>query len=119
MAAPNIINVTSIIGNTATLNVSTGASNIIANPADSNSVYKINSLIIANYDAANTADISASLLRGGITNHIASTISVSYDATLVLISKDTSFYLAEGDAIRLTASANNRLWATCSHEIIS
>jgi len=119
MAAPNIVNVTSITGNTATLNVSTGSSNIIANPANSNSVYKINSLVIANYDGANTADISASLLRGGITNHIASTISVPNDSTLVLIGKDTSFYLAEGDAIRLSASANNRLWAICAHEIIA
>jgi hypothetical protein len=119
MAAPNIVNVTSIIGNTATLNVTTVSSNIIANPAASGSVYKINSIVIANYDTANTADISASLLRGGVTNHIASAISIAYDTTLVLIDKDTSFYLAEGDALRLSASANNRLWATCSHEIIS
>lgn len=119
MAAPNIVNVTSITGNTATLNVSTGASNIIANPADSNSVYKINSLIISNYDGTNTATITATLLRGGVVNYIASTVTVPADATLVLLSKDTSMYLVEGDAIRLTASANNDLWALCSYEVIS
>ena len=119
MAAPNIVNVTSITGNTATLNVTTVASNVIANPVASNSVYKINSLVIANYDTANNATVTASLLRGGIVNFITGSTTVPYTASLVIIAKDTSIYLAEGDAIRLTGSANNRLWATCAHEIIA
>ena len=119
MAAPNIINVASIIANTAVLNVSAQASDVIANPGGSNSVYKINSLVISNYDTTNSATITASLLRGGVVNYLTGSTNVPYTTTLVIIGKDTSIYLAEGDAIRLTASANNRLWATCAHEIIS
>lgn len=119
MAAPNIVNVTSITGNTATLNVQTQVQAIITNPAASGSVYKINSLVVANYDTANNATVTAVLYRGTTNNFITGTTTVPYSASLVIIAKDTSMYLAEGDAIRLTASANNRLWATCSHEIIS
>jgi len=120
MAQPNIINVSRILGNTAFQNVNTVAANIVANPASSGSVYKINTLIIANIDGANSADITASVFSGGsIENKIASTIPVPGDATLVLISKDTSIYLQEGDYMRLSASANSDLWATCSYEDIS
>lgn len=119
MAAPNIVNVTTITGNTATLNVSTQATNVIVNLAASGSVYKINSLVVANYDTSNNATITATLYRGTTNNFIIGSATVPYTASLVIIAKDTSLYLAEGDAIRLTASANNRLWATCAHEIIS
>lgn len=119
MAQPNIINVSRILGNTAYQNVNTVAANVVANPASSNCVYKINTLIIANIDGTNSADITASIFNGGIENKIAHTVVVPADATLVLLSKDTSVYLQEGDYMRLSASANSRLWATCSYEDIS
>lgn len=120
MPQPNIINVSRILGNTAFQNVNTVAANIVANPVSSGCVYKINTLIIANVDGTNSADITASIFSGAsIENKIAHTVAVPADATLVLISKDTSIYLQEGDYIRLSASANNDLWATCSYEDIS
>lgn len=119
MAQPNIINVTRILGNTAYQNVNTVAANIVANPASSSCVYKLNTLMIANVDGANSADITASIFSGGVENKIAHTVTVPADATLVLISKDTSVYLQEGDYMRLAASANSRLWATCSYEDLS
>lgn len=119
MAQPNIVNVSRILGNTAYQNVNTVAANIVANPASSNCAYKINTLMIANIDGANSADITASIFSGGIENKIAHTVAVPADATLILISKDTSVYLQEGEYIRLSASANSDLWATCSYEDIS
>jgi hypothetical protein len=119
MAKPNIVNVTTIFPNTAFLNVTTVSTNVVVNNASSDKVYKINSLVISNYDGANTADITASILRDGVENRLASTIAVPADASLVIISKDISFYLEEGDAIRLAASANNDLWAVCSYEELS
>ncbi len=119
MAQPNMINVSRILGNTAYQNVNTVAANIVANPASSGSVYKINTLIVANIDGTNSADITAAIFSGGIENKIAHTVTVPADATLVIISKDTSVYLQEGDYMRLSASANSDLWATCSYEDIS
>jgi hypothetical protein len=119
MAAPNIVNVTTITGKTAVLNVSTVATDIVTNSAASNKVFKINSLIIANIDGATAADVTASVFRSSFEFKVAHTISVPADASLVVLSKDTQIYLEEGDSIRLTASANSRLQAVCSYEDIS
>lgn len=119
MAAPNIRGLSILNGNLSVLNVSTVSSNIIANPVSSNKVLKINSLYISNIDGLVAADITASLLRGGVGYALVSTVAVPPDASLVAISKDTSIYLEEGDAIRLLASANGDLQAICSYEEIS
>lgn len=118
MAQPNIVNVTTIRGNTAVLNVSTVAANVVANPASSNRVLKINTLLISNMDGTNSADITASLFKVGVEIKIGHTIAVPADSTLVMLSKDTSIYLEETDYIRLAASANGRLHAICSYEEI-
>jgi hypothetical protein len=119
MAAPNIVNVTNIIGHTDIQSVGTSATAIVTNSGGSNKVFKINSLIISNIDGTNAADITVDLFRSSVAYRIASTITVPADATLVVISKDTSIYLEEGDTLRLTASAAGDLQAVCSYEEIS
>jgi hypothetical protein len=118
MAAPNIVNVTTITGKTAVLAVTTSATNIVENAGSSGTVVKINNLIISNIDGAAAADITASLYRSTTEYKIAHTISVPADATLIVLDKATSIYLEEGDSLRLTASANSDLQAVCSYEII-
>lgn len=117
MAAPNIVNVTTIIGKTAVQQVTTVATAIVTNTAASNKVFKINALYIANVDGTNAADISVALFRSSVAYEIAHTVTVPADATLDVISK--SIYLEEGDELRLTASANGDLEAVCSYEEIS
>ena len=119
MAAPNIVNVTTIIGKTAVQDVTTSASAIVSNGAGSNTVLKINSLTVANVDGVNTADITVDFFRSSTSYPIASTISVPADSTLVVISKDNPIYLEEGDSLRCLASANGDLEAVCSYEEIS
>lgn len=119
MANPNIVNVTSILGKTAVANVSTVSSNVVVNSAASNTIVKINTLIVSNINATTTFDFSASILRSSIDYSLASTIAIPADAYLVVLSKDTAVYLEEGDAIRITASTNSALVAVCSYEIIS
>ena len=117
MAAPNIVNVTTILGKTAVQQVTTSATAIVTNTAASGKVLKINALYIANVDGTNAADISVALFRSSVSYEIAHTVSVPADATLDVISK--SIYLEEGDELRLTASANSDLEAVCSYEEIS
>jgi hypothetical protein len=119
MSAPNIVNVTTIIGKTAVQAVGTSATAIVTNSAARNKVFKINSLVISNVDGTNNADITVDLFRSSVAYRLANTISVPADASLVVISKDTSIYLEEGDSIRLTASAVSDLEAVCSYEEIS
>lgn len=118
MAAPNIVSVTSITGKTDVLAANTTATAITTNSAASGKVYKVNSLIVSNIDGVNDADITADLFRSSVAYHIAKTITVPADATLVVISKENAIYLEEGDALRLTASADGDLEALCSYEII-
>ena len=119
MAAPNIVNVTTIIGHTDVLAATTTATAIVSNSAASGKVFKINALSIANIDGVNAADITVDLFRSSVAYRLASTVTVPADATLVVITKDSSIYLEEGDSIRLTASANGDLTGVCSYEEIS
>jgi hypothetical protein len=119
MTAPNIVNVTTILGKTSVLAVTTTATDLVLNAADSGKVFKLNSIIIANVDGANAADITVSLVRASVSYPIASTITVPADATLVVLSKETAMYLEEGDSIQCTGSAAGDLVATCSYEEIS
>lgn len=119
MAAPNIVNVTTITGKTTTLAVTTSATAIVTNTAGSGKVLKVNSLYITNIDGTNIADVSVDFYRASVAYYLASTITVPADATLIVISKDTSIYLEEGDSIRCLASADGDLQAICSYEEIS
>lgn len=121
MANPNIVDVTSIYGKTTgqIVTVSPGSA-IVTNSASSGKILKINSLIISNIDGTSAADINAYIYKNQTdAYYVAKTISVPADATLVVISKDTSIYLEENDSIVLFASAADDLNAVCSYEEIS
>jgi hypothetical protein len=124
MANPNIVNVTDIRGKTAVVDLTTtNATLVVENTAASGKVFKINSLIVSNVDGSSAADITVSLYSedniGGTATQIVSTVSVPADASLVVISKDTSVYLEEDKSIGATASAANDLKVVCSYEEIS
>ena len=127
MANPNIVNVTTILGNTSSFLISSTANPfataLINNPAASNKVYKINSIVVANVDGTSAADITITLFSqddlGGTGTALASTVSVPADATMIVTDKSTGFYLLEDKSIGATASAANDLVVTCSWEEIS
>lgn len=116
MATVNIVNVTSILPFTVNGSVTTSATDIIDVPADK--LYKVNTILIANIDGTNAADITlgVSTTNGSNFYNIASTISVPADSTLSLLS--TTLYLDETDLLRITASANSDLEYTVSGEIL-
>ena len=117
MAAPNIVNVTTITGKTSVLTVTTSATAIVTNSAAAGKVFKVNALYVSNVDGTNNADVNVDLYRSSTAYHIAKTVNVPADATLDIISK--AIYLEEGDSLRLTANANSDLEAVCSYEEIS
>tara|TARA_R110000868_G_scaffold218108_1_gene468294 strand:+ start:461 stop:832 length:372 start_codon:yes stop_codon:yes gene_type:complete len=123
MAAPNIVNVTSIIGNSLTVAVATSATQLASNAASSGKVFKINSILIANIDGTAAADITVNIYSaaalGGTALAIASTISVPADASLIVIDKTTSFYLLENQSIGAIAGTTGDLVATISFEEIT
>jgi hypothetical protein len=124
MAAPNMVNVTSIVGKTAVANLTTtNATLVVENVASSGKVLKINSLIVSNVDGVNNASITISYYSedniGGTATQIANTVLVPADASLVVIDKSTAIYLEEDRSIGATATAANDLKVVCSFEEIS
>ena len=124
MAAPNIVNVSTITGKTAVVDLSTtNATAVVSNAASSGKVFKINSLYVSNVDGSSAAEITVSLYSeddiGGTATQIASTISVPADATVVIIDKNSSIYLEEDKSIGATASSASDLKVVCSYEEIS
>lgn len=124
MANPNIVNVTTIYGNSSSTALSTtSATSIVSNAAASGKVFKINSIVVANVDGTSAADITINVYSqaalGGTAYAIASTISVPADASLIVTDKTTSFYLLENQSIGAIAGAANDLVVTASWEEIN
>jgi hypothetical protein len=119
MAAPNLKNPTTITGRTARYAVTTSLGNALANSPSSGKVFKINSIFCANVDGTNPADISASIYDGSDDRYIAKTITVPAEATQILSTKETYFYLEEGDSIRAVANAAGDLDLIIGYEDIS
>jgi len=119
MANPNIVNVSSVLGKVSTQAVGNTLTSIVT--AGSNTVVKINSLIISNINASDlNGSIDVVVNKGtGTDVYLAQEVVVPDASALVVISKDNSIYLEETDALQLKANAASYLHATCSYEIIS
>jgi hypothetical protein len=124
MANPNIVNVTTIYGNSSQVALSsTSATSLVSNAASSGKVFKINNIVVANVDGTSAADITINIYSqaalAGTAFAIASTISVPADATLIVTDKTTSFYLLENQSIGAVAGSANDLVVTTSWEEIN
>ena len=119
MTVVNLINVATITPVMAAGAVTTSRAAIVDVAADK--VAKINSLIIANIDGSNAADITVEVSVDNGSNYvaIAKTISVPADATLVVVGKDNGFYLDETDILAVTASAASDLTYLVSYELMT
>ena len=122
MAAPNIVNVTSIYGKTMGAALGTSANtDILGNGSSSQMVLKINSIIVANVDGSNAATVNVHFYDHDNTTryNIAHVVSVPAASTLVVIGKDSPIYLEEGDQIEASASASGDLEMIISYEELS
>ena len=118
MTAPNLKSPTTITGKTARYAVGSGLATAISG-VPSGIVYKINSIFCANVDGENPADISVSIYNGTTDYYLAKTIAVPADATQIISTKDTYFYLEEGDSLRAAANAASGVVLVIGYEEIS
>ena len=118
MAAPNIINVTTITAKTTLVALTNSNASLLTNASNSNQVYKINNITYANYTGS-AVTATASILRSSVTYYMVGAVTVPANSTLVVSGKDTNFYLEEGDVIQGFASANTAVSAVISYEVIS
>ena len=117
MAAPNLVNVTSIYGKTMGAALTTSDTTTILT-CGSDKVLKINSIIVSNVDGTNSADATVQFFDNSASTRypIASTVAVPADSTLIVIGKDSPIYLEESDEIEAGASATSDLVIIVSYE---
>ena len=130
MANPNIVNVTSIYGNTTYYTPSvTTAVVLLPNAAASGVVNKIDNVVAANVTAAaatatvsiytNGAVAQGSAPSGGTAYPIIFQVPVPGNSAVVVVDKSTAFYLQEGTSISVTSGTANSITFTTSYEAIS
>jgi hypothetical protein len=124
MAAPNIVNVSTITGvSSTTALTTTSQTTLVSNAASSGKVYKINMIQVANVDGTNacdvTVDVHSAASGGGTAYSLVSTVSVPADASLVVLDKNTAIYLEEDRSITATAGTASDLEVIVSYEEIS
>ena len=117
MAAPNLVNVSSIYGRTHAQAVTTGAVDVLSCAAEK--VLKINTIQVANIDGTNDAwvtvifqDNSQSSTDFNLGYHI----NVVAQNSVIVVSKDNPIYLEESDKIRVLGEAASDLEVTVSYE---
>jgi len=124
MAAPNIVNITSMIGKTDTTSLTTtSATNLLNNAASSGKVLRVTLVRAVNTDGSNAANISVSLYSaaslGGAETELIQAKEVAINTNLDVITKDTPLYLEEDTSLGATASAANDIKMIVTYEEIS
>ena len=127
MANPNIVAVATIEGGNLGWNL-TATTTATLVTVSTNYIMKINRITVANVDGTDAADVTLSVTKQnytptGITNfdtsgtfHLAKTVSVPADATLVLSA--TPIYLYEDDILKGGASVASDLDLFISYEVL-
>jgi hypothetical protein len=134
MANPNIVNVSSIYGNTAYVIPSTtsattswtynGTTTLTGLTPATGTVNKIDNIVVSNTtsSAANcTVAIGNNATFGSATiiSYLAYQISVPPNSSVIVTDKTTAFYLTENQSIGVTSGTASALTYTASFEAIS
>ena len=134
MANPNIVNVTSIYGNTAYVIPSgttattswtyNGTTSLTGLTPASGSVHRITSIVVSNTtSSAATCSIgvgnNATFGSATVVSYPAYQISVPANATLIVTDKTTSLYITENQSVGVTSGTASALTYTATFEIIT
>lgn len=118
MAAPNLYNITTVLGKTLAFDVTTSVITMVTNAASSNTSVRINSLFVANI-GSQTATFTVSFIRNSVTTRIARVVPCEIGNSVIVIGKDTGIYLEEGDSLTIQGSLNSALQAVISYDVVS
>ena len=116
MAAPNVVNVTSIYGKTKTQAATTGAVTLLAGVT--NKVLKVNTVIACNTNTLSSIEATLTYNDGSLAVDIAQSIVVPAKASLIIIDKASSLYVEEGHTIQVKGNST-AVEFTISYEEIS
>jgi hypothetical protein len=118
MAAPNIKNPSAIYARAASSQATTTLANFLVNPADSNKVFKVNSIYCANI-TANPVGITLVFDNGTTQRAMAPGVIIPENATQVVIGGPAYTYIPEGCKLMIQSTANTAVDVVISYEEIS
>ena len=123
MANPNLINSSSIYGNTSYLIPSTTAATTwtALTPA-AGTVNKIDNIVASNVTAAIatvTVAINSAAAGAGTNYRLVYQVPVPVNASIVVADKSTAFYLGEAQSIVVTVGTASAIELTASYEAIT
>jgi hypothetical protein len=123
MANPNIVNVTSIYGNTSYLvPTGTSATTWTALTPAAGTVNKIDNIVAANVTgtaATITVSVNSATGGGGTAYRLAYQITVPANASLIVTDKTTAFYVGEAQSVVVTSGTTNAIEMVASYEAIT
>ena len=123
MANPNLINTSSIYGNTSYLIPSTtSATTWTALTPAAGTVNKIDNIVAANVTASTatvTVAINSAAAGAGTNYRLVYQVSVPVNASIVVVDKSTAFYLGEAQSIVVTVGTASAIELTASYEAIT
>ena len=116
MAAPNLVNVSNIQGQSTAAALTTSNAAIVT--CGSEYVCKVNTVIVSNVDGTNTATATVYFYDSSQSARyrIINAVAVPAGTSLTVVGKDTPIYLEEGDKIEGLASANSDLQIIVSYD---
>lgn len=130
MAIPNIVNVSAIYASTTAYTPpATTSVVLLANPAGSGKVLKVNQVVAANTTTvacnatlslySNGAVSQGGAPAGGTEYPIIKAIAVPGNASLICVAKETAVYVGEGQSLVCASAIGGSLTYTVSLEDIS
>lgn len=124
MAAPNLLNLVTVTGKSASLSLAnTSATVLLDNPASSGKLLRVIGVYAANDDGTNSVDATLSVNSeangGGTAFKLAHLVPVAARASVLLVGKDAPIYLEEDRSLVITASAGSDLDVMVIYEELS
>ena len=117
MAAPNVINSTTVLGKRAYAALSNSTmANIITSSSTSGNLLKISELTITN-TVGSSITTNVAVGRGTSIYFMAGTMSVPANSALTMVARDNAFYMEEGDYLQANCSLNANVYISVSYEV--
>lgn len=124
MALPDLNNPTKVEAKNSEVSLSSiSATQLVSNASSSGKSALVEAVYVANTDTATPVTVTLRHHQGatdaGAGFELASNVSVPPNATVVLVSRDASVFLMEGESLYVTAGTASKLKVACYYKEVS
>lgn len=117
MTAPNLVEASTTIGDTVVYGCTVSLSEVLANAANSNTVYKISSIRAVNV-ASSTVTVDVSIYRSSTHRYQAKDYSLTAKSIFSVLDKNEYLWLREGDALYAKSNTASAIDLTITYEVL-